>query len=677
MKKIARCISIIILAAMLIPTLASCSVLFPKGEVYNIIYMQGNYSAAYAIAEAIKSGHETYVMLEKGSMASGIDKVERLHNIGFDTRYDRIGFSKADLQATIDTVKRLRKADRKAFFNFYCLDGAALSCAAIAANAGVDAENFHVYMTEDENGLNPFNFMDSDKYESGIYNVLEKGANRYFVENYMRGYGLSNKVDKIYDHYVSTVEEARVLFDGIMASDEHEYSEYMNAPLRTYNKNSIHTVEMIVYPSDEEMNERVLTDPLAFNRARAFALAALPNFSYRVSGEEFYQEYFDSYGKLKTKLETVMKLSRQPLEVELEADMVYKSVNEAVSELSDEAKREYYDVIYGDKSEAVLEVMARDEIDGEAVPEKKLVFFMNRLTELVPYASNAEYGIGGLEKNESIAMSYDELDAKYKNELLFASKEDYDLFLEAATDASLYDDTSAGLGLSGAQVKLFNIYIDYIYALKLTYYSFGSDYDIIAKAYSGEDIADPDGWFGTYKNSSGGLYCDYRKALSKLLLSFHEKDSVGRLIGRLSGEVRTCTVAYTGEDLLICGYSNMDFYDIDTSVGVLFLMCDTEEPLSLDKKSVTTARKLHALLRFKKNQMGFFSEPSIHINKLNLYSYSMKAYERLRNKEMRQYYKDMIKEYVKAEYPADASKPIEAVNLDKITVYDDGSYIIG
>ena len=85
----------------------------------------------------------------------------------------------------VDQVKALKAENPNAFFNFYVQDGTALRGAAIAANAGLDENDFHIYMCEDG---------------TGAYHAL--------YDKYIKDKTLDADTDEVYDGYVEKVKEA-------------------------------------------------------------------------------------------------------------------------------------------------------------------------------------------------------------------------------------------------------------------------------------------------------------------------------------------------------------------------------------------------------------------------------------------------------------------------------------
>ena len=109
---------------------------------YNIIFALATVPPVLASLDAIKNGHETYAIIERGKTYNGIDSLEYFHNAGFDPSNNTSnGFTATEWDAMIAKIKELKNAstDMDTFFNIYVQDGTALMGAGLAANAGLTA----------------------------------------------------------------------------------------------------------------------------------------------------------------------------------------------------------------------------------------------------------------------------------------------------------------------------------------------------------------------------------------------------------------------------------------------------------------------------------------------------------------------------------------------------------
>ena len=180
MEKNKRIIAFLLLCSLIISTLTSCitgngdvttspyeseteppetepavTVTAPAegDKIYNIIYALATIPPVLAALESISNGYETYAIIERGKTYSGIESIEYFNNAGFDVGSNKSnGFTEAEFVSMINKVKELKNENENSFFYFYAQDGTALACAAVAANAGLAVEDFHVIMCEDGTG---------------------------------------------------------------------------------------------------------------------------------------------------------------------------------------------------------------------------------------------------------------------------------------------------------------------------------------------------------------------------------------------------------------------------------------------------------------------------------------------------------------------------------------------
>ena len=217
-----------------------------KTVYYNIIFALATIPPVLAALESISSGYETYAIIERGKTYNGIDKLEHFHNAGFDAANNlSTGFTAEEFDAMTAKVKELK--GENVYFYFYVQDGTALMAAAIAANAGLTAEDFHVYMCEDG---------------TGAYNAL--------YNTYIKDKTVSAEKDEPYEALKAKVAAAKAEFDFVMAKNNNKYNEY----------------------------------PLGYDIGKAFALAALPNFTYLIQDEGTVVSIIENAGASRTALGT-------------------------------------------------------------------------------------------------------------------------------------------------------------------------------------------------------------------------------------------------------------------------------------------------------------------------------------------------------------------------------------
>ncbi len=496
-------------------------------KVYNIIFALATVPPVLAALDSIDSGYETYAIIERGKTYNGIDKIENFHNAGFDPESNESnGFTSAEFGAMVDKVKELRAAEENSFFYIYAQDGTALRAAAVAANAGIPVEDFHVIMIEDG---------------SGSYKTL-------------REYFFDGKTDPL-EKFLSLLNEVGPAFNTVMSKQD--------------NKNS--------------------DEALKYSLPSAFALSVLPNFTY------WLQDGENVAGILReTKLAPIFGIGDEVNTAEFSANLRFMTIAQKISELTDEQKADYLTLMYGDYYENTYAALTRTTRAGEAAPAEKLVFIGARHGYYPKFASDSKYGIGGLGEKESIPESYADLDAKYKIPLLFASKSDYDIFLEVINDSSLYPANAPADIIAQIKAECFDLYIDYIFNFKFTYSLYGAENDIILKGHPREVIGASDEWNDRYtvkhvEGAGDGIKetkYSYDKLLDAALCAFHAKDSVGKYIGMVPYGTAAENLAYLGVDITVCGLPSSTYSGLDTGVPVLFIIAETDESISGDDSQV-------------------------------------------------------------------------------------------
>ncbi len=493
-------------------------------QEYNVIFALATIPPVLAAMDCIDSGLETYAIIERGKTYSGIEQIETFHNVGFDVGSNKsTGFTNTEFESMVNKVKELNDAEGDAFFNIYVQDGTALKGAAVAANAGLSTEQFHVYMCEDG---------------TGAYTALNN--------TYMKGKSVTADKDEVYGNYLSQVLAVKEEFETVMSKTDNGNTDAV----------------------------------FDYNIGKAYALAALDNFTYYIQDEATVVDILENTGAVKTKLLSAFGAEGYDAEVEYKLNLKYQKISEGIAKLTAEEKADYLTLMYGDYYEDTYNTLTRATRADEAAPSKKLVFIGARHSGYPVFASNAKYGIGGLADNAIIPASYAELDSKYKNSLLFATEADYNAFLAEINDAENYTEGVDADAKRLAQIKTFNYYIDYMYTLKFTYATYGAEYDLIMKGHPREAIGCSNDWGNRYTVMYGEdqTYV-YDKLIDNVLLSFHANDSTGKYIGMVPYGTAAENLAYLGADIAICGLPSSTYNGYDTDVDVLFVMAITDQDI--------------------------------------------------------------------------------------------------
>ncbi len=498
-----------------------------NADTYNIIFALATIPPVLAALDAIDNGYETYAIIERGKTYNGIqytdesgavvERIEGFHNAGFDPNNNlSTGFTKTEFDAMVAKVKELNDKKGDAFFNFYLQDGTALLGAAIAANAGLTTEQFHVYMCEDG---------------TGAYTAL----NNVYVKNKT----VNADKDEVYETYQAKAESAKAEFEAVMAKNDNKHTD----------------------------------SPFHYNIGKAYALASLPNFTYYIQDEATVISILESTGDTKTKLLSAFGAEGYNANVNCKLNLKYQKISAAVDKLTAEEKENYLTLMYGQYFEDTYAALTRTERADETAPAQKLVYIGTRHSDYPKLASGAAYGIGGLAAGSTLPATYAELDSKYKTPLLFENEADYLAFLDVLADEENYTEALDAAAKEKVKVACFNLYIDYIFNLKLTYLLYGADYDIIMKGHPREVIGEYTQWGNRYKVEYGtednkSTYC-YDKLLDNALLAFHKNDSVGKFIGMVPYGTAAENLAYLGANISLTGLPSSTYQGYDTSVDVL------------------------------------------------------------------------------------------------------------
>ena len=381
MKTTTKLVALILSLVMLLPTAVSCigkdngngtssseltetTTATPQGPsdpanpeqvCYNVIFALATIPPVMAALESIANGYETYAIIERGKTYSGIDKLEYFHNVGFDANNNlSTGFTDTEFDTMVAKVKELKEANPNAYFYFHTQDGTALKGAAIAANAGLSADQFHVYMYEDG---------------TGAYNALRT----YFVDNKK----LDATKDEPYEYYKTLSAEVNADFETVMS--------------KTDNKNS----DAI----------------LGYSIRKAFARASHANFTYCLQDGSIIKNILESAGDgtVKTKLLASFGVEGYTEANEFKLNLSYGKISDKISTLTEQQRTDYLTLMYGQYFEDTYANLTRTQRAGEAAPSKKLVFIGSRHSGYPKFASDAAYGIGGLAEGTTVPASYAEL----------------------------------------------------------------------------------------------------------------------------------------------------------------------------------------------------------------------------------------------------------------------------
>lgn len=564
-------------------------------NTYNIIFAMATIPPVLAALDSIDNGYETYAIIERGKTYSGIDSVENFHNAGFDPANNLSeGFTDTELDAIVAKVKELNENNEDAFFNIYVQDGTALIGAAIAANAGLTTEQFHIYMVEDG---------------TGAYDAL----NTYFV----KGKSVTESTDEVYDNYIARVAAMETRFADIMSKQDNV----------------------------------VTVSPEWYDFEKSYALAALDNFTFYIQDEARIIEILESTGDVKTKLLSCFGAEGYDAEVDYKLNLKYQKIVDGVTKLTETERTAYLTLMYGQYYEDTYAALTRTQRADEAAPAKKLVFIGTRHGGYPAFASNPVYGVGGLAADAEVPTTYAELDAKYKSSLIFGTEEDYNAFLAELNDDTNYTADVTDEAKKLAKVATFNDYIDYMFTLKFTYAMYGADYDLIMKGHPREVIGGHEEWGGKYVvNCSDGTSYIYDKLMDNVLLNFHANDTVGKYIGMVPYGTAAENLAFLGADMAICGLPSSTYNGYATDVDVLYIMTETDQDI-MGSGSAEVASSVST--RYEAGNLLYTNASgekvaTVFFNTGNVYKYAAQLHTAAGNTELADAYNNLFNNWLSA-----------------------------
>ncbi|MBO5328285.1 MAG: hypothetical protein J6B04_03855 [Clostridia bacterium] len=489
---------------------------------YNIVFTLATVPPVLAALDSISSGYETYAMIERGKTYNGITKIDNFNNIGFDTNSNKSsGFTEEQFEDTWQKIKELNVYGNEKFY-IYVQDGTALSGLQLAANACLLPNQYEIIVCED--GV-------------GAYVAVRDG--------YITDKTVAEGVDQVYDTFVDKVTKTQAECDKILAKTDNKYNDY------------------------------------GYDIQPTLALSAIDNFTvwYQDKAQLVNIIKESSNGEYETKLLSYVGADGYTQSVDYKASLKFGGISTYVDLLYGKDKADYLTLMYGDYYAATYQALTRTQIaDGTAVPAEKLVFIGTRLKQFPDVASNADYGLGGVSSVSEVPNDYQNLNAKYKSKLLFPTKADYDVFINAINDSANYEGNPSAAQKDAIRVDLFNQYLNYVFVSKLSYALYGAKYDIIMKGHPSEVIEEYEKWSNPYVVEDGAY--NYNKLVSNLLVAFHESDSVGKFIGRVPYGTAAENLAYLGADIAIGGLDSSTYTGYDTGVDVEFVMQLTDSDIT-------------------------------------------------------------------------------------------------
>ncbi len=302
------------------------------------------------------------------------------------------------------------------------------------------------------------------------------------------------------------------------------------------------------------------------NHESALALASLGQFSYIMQTKTGLKNELDKNAVLKgSKLYGVFGI--EDMEGVEKANISYRSISEYVESLNATQKENYLTLMFGADRAVTDQLFTRTKVGDATVPSKKLVFIGTRVK------SSSTEKVANMTDIAQLVSNYDDLDEAFKE--VFMTKEDYDIMYNALTATSLSD---------GAKLFAANMYMEYVYELKLTLRLYGDTYDILYKGHPSEVINVRANWQDgnyTYVSGVSGEANEYvTQVMFDMVNSFYKNDSEGKLVGILPGGVAAENFAYLGYDFVLGGLSSSTYKGYEASIQIEFAMLSGKSTLA-------------------------------------------------------------------------------------------------
>lgn len=524
---------------------------------FNIIFACGSVAPMIASLQSIQNGHETWALLERGALYSGIDHLENFHNMGFDTTRNQLVNDEAAFSKAVERVKLLNENNSDAFFNFYVDDKRVFGAAYIADAAGVKRGNFHITLIED--GIDTYKYLD---------HFYGKGALSAIITPYI--YRITKREwfsEKVADFVADRIKALSAI--GTLGRMVKNFADFR---ISKNFKNTAVQVDKIIDDIFAGKTKQYADLIKRSDYRWPLAAACTENYSYIIQN--------------RSKLESIANSGCIPMPWSDKSDspykphIIYSTLSDMIKILDEQQLQNYMKLMLNTKDESVRALITRTERGGEKAPLRKLVYIMPSFDTLMARpVTNGVYGLGTVRGDAAFPRSYAQLDEKYKNVFLFPCEEDYSLLTEAM-ERYIFSASAPSEEAEKAAAKVFGLYADYIFCAKLIYKIYGESYDLLVKNHPRTDILDSSDWPHNYDVSGDGWEIDMASCLADALRSFHSSDSTGRYTGVADGKVSTENFEYLNADVSFCGQPSSVYSGLSDEAQIVFAIADSDDDLA-------------------------------------------------------------------------------------------------
>ena len=552
---------------------------------FNIIFTMASIPPVLAAVLSINSKNETYAIIQRGRTYSGIEKIENFHNMGFNPEINSTAkFSQEHISLIVAKIKELCAENPGAYFNIFVQDATPILGVAVAANAGLAADDFHIYMIED--GVMIYKQL-AAFFENTDYSHIIP----IFLNNRIKNISLAKKLthllqkQTLYNVIYSVTK--RVYFSNLVASFVHNiFFPVKKLPALRYKYIYTRYVNDVaaakkLFESLMARNDVNISEPcFSFGLIFPFSLAALDNFSLIVQDSASVQRIVSQFKNA----EMITAFSdTSDKDIHHTAPKIhYIKIFDAISALSSTDKSKYLSLVFGDSFDEIHSMLTRKFRADMPAPERKLLFFKQMIFVQDYFITLDKTDNLGFNDTEYIPVPYEKLDKKLRNGVIFSSEADYRILSDILSDRSNYPDDFPDTELVALQRKIFTSYINYIFQLKITYKKFGAAYDFIIKGHPSAPLGHPEEWpkfYYNYNYSDGKEFnCSF--ILDKLIRSFHDNDSIGKYIGNILYTISSENLSFLDVPLYICGNPSSTYSGFSEDPNIVFIIHPDDKSIS-------------------------------------------------------------------------------------------------